>query len=138
MGFDTRLGAAAVARISLGGPPAMRQFLCAALFLTACGPVEDDSDDMVTTDAALTGNVPVGSTLKTTGNVNLRSRPDTTYAVKTVVTSGAMVTTINQASPTGRFYNVSFNGQEGWVSGLYLQFVSGPTNGMPTDMGQTF
>ena len=83
-----------------------RTLLCAVIFLAACDAVAPD--DVTSANDALTGDVPIGSTLKTTGNVNLRSGPDTTYAIEDVATKGSLVTTINTASPTGRFYNVSF------------------------------
>jgi hypothetical protein len=54
-----------------------------------------------------------------------------------VLTSGSQVTVVT-ASPSGRFYNVSFNGEVGYVSGLYLQFVKGPDGGMPMGTGATY
>jgi hypothetical protein len=104
-----------------------RTLLCAVIFLAACDAVAPD--DVTSANDALTGDVPIGSTLKTTGNVNLRSGPDTTYAIEDVATKGSLVTTINTASPTGRFYNVSFDGHDGWISGTYLQLVHGPQTG---------
>jgi hypothetical protein len=116
----------------------MRPLVLGALFLAACGPSEVEPDDMSTTDSALTGDVPIGSTLKTTGNVNFRSGPDTTYAVLSVATTGTLVTTVNTTSPSGRFYNVQLNGQTGWISGVYLQLVKGPATTMGPGMGNAY
>jgi cell wall-associated NlpC family hydrolase len=58
--------------------------------------------------------------------VNLRTGPGTSYAVRTVLPSGAKVTTINVAAPSNGFFNVQYNGLTGWTSGTYLTLVSTP------------
>jgi hypothetical protein len=74
----------------------------------------------------LTGSVPIGSTLATTANLNLRTGPGTSYTVRLVIPSGAHVTTVNVTAPSNGFYNVSYNGVAGWASGSYLTLVSSP------------
>lgn len=86
-------------------------------------------EDLATTADALTGTIAVGSTLKTTGNLNLRTGPSTGYSVRLVIPNGASVTTVNQAAGSGGFYNIKYNGTTGWSSGAYLKLV---TSGTPT------
>lgn len=112
------------------------------LVLTACGPSlgavstgADDRDGEGVLTAApengtiaqeLTAGVPIGSTLKTTSSLNLRSGPSTTNSIRLVLPSGAQVVTVNQATPTNSFYNVKYNGVTGWAHGSYLTLVSVP------------
>ncbi len=69
---------------------------------------------------------PIGSTLRTTANLNMRSGPGTTYAVRLVIPSGADVITVNQTDPVSGWYNIKYNGVEGWSSGSYLTFIAPP------------
>src|SRR3954466_15315011 len=88
------------------------------------GDIGDDDmlvsadEDLASTSAALSGSVPVGSTLQTTANLNLRSGAGTGYAIRLVIPSGATVTTV-AAAPSGGFYNLKYNGTTGWSSGTY-------------------
>ena len=86
------------------------------------------ADETATVAQNLSGNQLLGSTLKTTGNLNLRSGPATTYAVRTVMPLGAEVTVVD-AAPSGGFYNVKYNSLVGWASGSYL-VASAPSNGL--------
>lgn len=81
------------------------------------------------TGGGLTGSVPIGSILRTTGNLNLRSGPGTSHPVLQVMPLGAQVTTVQTTDPTGGFYNVSHNGTVGWASGSYLTLVQAGTGG---------
>ncbi len=66
------------------------------------------------------------TTLRTTGNLNLRAGPATTFAVLTVIPLGATVTLLDPVSVSG-FLEVSYNGIEGWCSQSYLEGVPHPT-----------
>ncbi|MBL8956713.1 MAG: SH3 domain-containing protein [Myxococcaceae bacterium] len=101
------------------------------LALLACAPtlegdVGDDSllrgedDELAQTSSALTGTVAVGTTLKATANLNLRSGPGTSNAVRLVMPAGSTMTVVT-ASPSNGFYNVKYNGTTGWASGQYLK-----------------
>ncbi len=85
-----------------------------------------NEDTIATSTSRLTGTVPVGSVLKTTAALNLRTGPSTSYQVRLVIPLGGQVTTINTTSPSGSFYNVRYNGIDGWASGNYLTLVSSP------------
>jgi hypothetical protein len=109
-----------------------RTILC-ALLLSGCGISSDafvgSDDSAAVTGSALSSAVDIGSTLKTTANVNLRSGPSTSYSIREVVPKGDTVVTINRTTPSGAFYNVNYDGLDGWIHGAYLQFVIGPGDG---------
>ena len=77
----------------------------------------------------LSSGVPLGSTLSTTGNLNLRTGAGTGYHVRLVIPKGAHVTTVNRTTPSGGWYNIKYNGVTGWSSGSYLKLVSSPSGG---------
>lgn len=87
------------------------------------------NDELGTMSSELSAGVPLGSTLKTTANLNLRSGPSTSNAVRLVIPQGATVTTVNTTSPSGGWYNIKYNGVTGWSSGSYLTLVSSPSTG---------
>ena len=87
------------------------------------------ADESATIEGELSAGVAIGSTLKTTTGLNLRSGPGTSYAVRLVIPGGATVTTVNTASPSNGFYNIKYNGVTGWSSGAYLTLVSSPSTG---------
>lgn len=95
-------------------------------FSAAAGEELLSVDELAVTADALTSSVPVGSTLKTTANLNLRSGVGTGYAVRLVIPKGANVVTVNTTQPSGGWYNVKYNGVTGWASGSYLTLVSTP------------
>lgn len=78
------------------------------------------------TVTGLTGDLALGSTLRTTTTLNLRTGPGTENSVRLVLPDGANVLTVNVSSPENGWYNVSYNGVEGWASGKYLELVRGP------------
>jgi murein DD-endopeptidase MepM/ murein hydrolase activator NlpD len=102
-----------------------------AAVLIACSgedaAVPGAGDELASTSAALTGSVPLGSTLQTTAPLNLRTGASTSYAILLTVPQGAFVTTVNTTSPTNGFYNVKYGGTVGWASGAYLKLVSSPS-----------
>lgn len=108
-------------------------WLVAAMVLVGCaGTVgETDSDIMTgaedevgTVDAELSSGVPIGSKLKTTSNLNLRTGAGTGYRVRLVIPKGGTVTTVNRSTPVKGWYNVKYNGVTGWAYGSYLNKVS--------------
>lgn len=62
----------------------------------------------------------------TTGNLNMRSGPGTSYAVLLVIPKGAEVQVLNSSST---WYKVSYSGKTGYVSSAYL--ASSPTAPTP-------
>lgn len=109
-----------------------------AVGLVGCaGAVSDtpmDSDllegveETGTISQELSSGVAIGSTLRTTANLNLRTGASTGYRVRLVIPRGARVTTVNRSTPAGGWYNIKYNGVVGWSYGGYLAFVSGPSN----------
>ncbi len=89
------------------------------------------ADEFAEAFGELSTSVPVGTTLKTTGNLNLRSGAGTGYAVRLVIPKGATVTTVNQTAPSNGFYNVKYNGTTGWASGTYLETVGAVSGSLP-------
>ena len=82
------------------------------------------ADDKGNVSADLAGGVPIGSQLKTTASLNLRTGPGTGNSIRLVIPEGATVVTVNTASPTNGWYNIKYNGVVGWSSGAYLTLVS--------------
>jgi hypothetical protein len=85
------------------------------------------------TSSAITADVPIGSIMQTTGNLNLRAGPSTSNSILHVIPKGAQVVTVNTTTPQNSFYNVKHNGVEGWAHGAYLTLV---TPGPGDDGGQ--
>ncbi len=63
------------------------------------------------------------ATLVATSDVNLRSGPGTSYAVLDVVPDGSTVTLLDPTEQNG-FYNVQYQGEDGWCSASYLEASS--------------
>jgi len=110
-------------------PRRIRLFALLAILLTApltvaCtgSPEEDGMDESaVSTDSAVTDAVAAGSRRVTTTRVNLRETPSqaTRDNVITVMPMGAVVT-VRSGTPSGGFYNVEYEGQEGWAYATFL------------------
>lgn len=84
-----------------------------------------EAEDVGTAEsAAISGSYTVGTVLKTTSDLNLRTGADTTYAVVTVMPSGSAVKLLQSSPSNTKWYKVSFNGLSGWTSGDYLNVVS--------------
>lgn len=92
------------------------------------------SEDKATISSELTGGVAIGSTLKTTAGLNLRTGAGMEFRVRLVIPAGAEVTTINRSTPDGSWYNIRYNGIEGWSHGGYLTLVrsAAPAPTQPT------
>lgn len=73
----------------------------------------DESSDPVSASLA------VGTVLKVTGNLNLRSAASTSASVLEVMPKGDTVTVLKSAPKNG-YYNVDHDGASGWASGKYL------------------
>lgn len=62
---------------------------------------------------------PAALTLTTTADVNLRSGPSTSNSILAVIPLGTEVSTLSP-DPVNGFYNVRYDGIDGWTSGKYL------------------
>lgn len=80
------------------------------------------SGDVATPD--LGPSTPICTVLEATTDVNLRQGPATTYSVILVVPTGAQVTTINSEQSQNGFYNVSYQGVQGYTYANYYRVVS--------------
>ncbi len=107
--------------------------LAGVLVLAGCGggSLEIQSEQLIGEDesmAQLTGelssSVAIGTTLKATTNVNLRSGPSTGDKVLRVVANGSTVKTVERTTPSNGFYKVNHNGVVGWTHGAYYTVVS--------------
>ena len=78
---------------------------------------------------ALSGSIPIGTTLRATTALNLRSGPSTGNQILRVIPSGAKVKTVNTSSSKNGFYNVEYNGTVGWSYGGYLDQTGGGGSG---------
>jgi hypothetical protein len=92
-------------------------------------------DETAAVSQELSSGVPIGSTLATTANLNLRTGAGMGYSIRLVIPSGAHVTTVNRSTPSSGWYNIKYNGVSGWSYGSYLKLVSSPTSGGGTSGG---
>ncbi len=102
--------------------------------LVACSAASPD-DDAIADDSALTetgsalsGDVPAGTSLVTTANVNLRSEAKIANNVLRVVPRATRVVATGGAAQNG-FYAVTVNGTAGFVSAKYLARAPAATEG---------
>lgn len=93
------------------------------------GDVLTSAEEYGTLSSELSSGVALGSTLRTTSNLNLRTSASLSAQVRLVIPSGATVTTVNVSQPSGGWYNVKYNGVTGWSYGAYLNLVSQPSTG---------
>lgn len=75
------------------------------------------------TSQELANGVLAGSTLRTTANLNLRSGPGLDQSIRLVIPEGSHVTALSGTASNG-FYNIRYNGLEGWSYGAYLALSS--------------
>ena len=94
---------------------------------TAEGDLLTGAEETGTLSSELSSGVALGSTLRTTSNLNLRTSASLSAQVRLVIPSGATVTTVNATQPSGGWYNVKYNGVTGWSYGTYLNLVSSPS-----------
>ncbi len=99
--------------------------VAAGLLLSLSGCEAADTDeDVGSLSSELSSGVPIGSTLATTGALNLRKGAGTGFTILKVMPLGSRVVTINRTTSLNGFFNVSFNGVTGWASGNYLKLVA--------------
>lgn len=104
-----------------------------SLFALGCSNVGDDGevvgadDEFGTSENALSGDIGVGTTLRTTTGLNIRSGAGTNFAVLVTVPQGATLT-VRVAAPVNGFYAVTYADTEGWASGQYLTTNDAPAN----------
>jgi uncharacterized protein YraI len=110
---------------------------------SAADTIQDETltsaDETATMADAITASYPVGTTLATTANLNLRTGASTGYGVILVMPNGAHVTT-TESAPRSGFYHVQYGSHQGWAYGGYLRVVStggGSTGGGSTGGGST-
>jgi uncharacterized protein YraI len=114
--------------------------LVAALAFAGCSAAPEDQDldgldEGVDSQAeGVTGNVAAGTKLVATGNVNLRSGPSTSKSVLRVVPNGGEVV-VKTSTPSGGFYEVTFDGTTGWTSGKFYTMGAPPDSGGEIDVG---
>lgn len=109
----------------------MRALPLSLLLVTAlagCGPEHGVPEAPVgaleTHPAAVISGAARGSTIQAVEGVNLRTGPGTTYAVIVTVPAGKTATVLN-ATPSGGFYQVDYQGSTGWTHGDYWNVVAG-------------
>lgn len=114
--------------------PTWMATLTAAL-LGACGGeayVETEiltgAEETGVLSAELSSSVAVGSTLRSTTAVNLRSGPSTSHKTLLVVPRAALVVTVDLTTPSNGFYKVKYNGTVGYSHGAYYELVSSPAS----------
>lgn len=99
--------------------------------LPACSGSDDLSSEeligadesVASTTEGVSGALEVGSKLKSTTNVNLRTGPSTNYDILHVVPSGSEATVVEANAQNG-FYKIKHNGTTGWSSGQYYAKVN--------------
>jgi hypothetical protein len=105
--------------------------------LAACGgqaSVELESealsgaDETGVLEGALSTGVPTGASLRTTSNLNLRTKPSLESTVLRTLPAGSRVTAVT-GKPSGSWYQVTHNGLSGWSHGGWLRLEAAPTPG---------
>jgi uncharacterized protein YraI len=108
----------------------------ASLVGTGCAAIPDEGDSAELTGAdettaagehAVTDAIPVGSTLRATANVNLRTGASQSYSILHVVPEGSTVEVVASA-PKGGYYKIKHAGTIGWSFGKYYQLASQPSD----------
>ena len=97
---------------------------------------EELKEDVGVQGEGVSGNLGVGSSLKATGNVNLRASASTGAKIYHVIPNGATVT-VEAAAPNNGFYKVKHNGTVGWSYGQYFEPVGGADGAVPNGSSMT-
>lgn len=107
--------------------PIAALFTLIAALVVGCAPGTSDpesetlqgADETIASgEDGLTGSVPVGTTLRSTTGVNLRTGPSTSKSILYTVPEGSKVV-VQQAAPSNGFYKIKHNGTIGWSYGAY-------------------
>ena len=85
------------------------------------------ADDTAVGSADISSSYPVGSILRTTANLNLRTGASTSYRVILVMAQGSRVT-LTESRPRSGWYHVRYGSTTGWAYGGYLALVSTPSS----------
>jgi len=122
---------------------ALASTLAASLFsLTACSNLPDSEEITGTPEETvgnnqgeLSGSLPIGTTIISTTDVNLRSAPSTSASILHVVPNGSSVT-VEATDPQSGFYKVKHNGTVGWSFANYYKAAPVPaaTPVVPADL----
>jgi hypothetical protein len=100
-----------------------KTFLIVLAVLSGCeGVVSDDALGSLSEELSI--GLPIGTTLVTTGGLNLRRGAGTQFGVIHVMPQGTSVVTVNRTTPLNGFYNVNDHGTVGWASGTYVKQVA--------------
>lgn len=65
---------------------------------------------------------PAATKFTTTANLNLRTGPSTSDSIILTMPKGSEIEAVEE-TPTDNWYHVTFNGQDGWASGSYLEEI---------------
>ncbi len=104
---------AALASLAAGLALALASAGCSA---DAGGLDEEAADESA---EAISGSISAGTTLIVNRPLNLRSGPSRSASVRTVMPEGARVTAAGGSAQDG-YYRVTYNGQDGYAFGSYL------------------
>ncbi len=109
---------------------------CAGGASAADGASSSAADDSSASalSSALSTSIPVGSTLETVANLNLRTGAGTDHSVILVIPDGATVT-VQSATSTRGWYNVKYDGHVGYSAGQYLVLESSGSGGSDAGSG---
>ncbi|MBK9263485.1 MAG: SH3 domain-containing protein [Polyangiaceae bacterium] len=92
-------------------------------------------ETVASTTEGVSGSIAVGTKLKSTTNVNLRTGPSTSYSILHVVPSGSEVSVVT-AEPKNGWYKIKHNGTTGWSSGQYYTKVTSGGGGGTLSAGR--
>jgi hypothetical protein len=99
----------------------------ASSIANGCAPNGEDGasqltalDDNSVSTSEITQAHPIGTRFRTTGNVNYRRTASTSGAIIMVVPAGTDVFAAAGTGPTSGFYNVRYQGYNGWIRGSHL------------------
>lgn len=108
------LGGLAILTFALGGCGAPQDEA------TSTDVASDSADENTGVSAdALTGSRPVGSTLTTSANLNLRTGASTNHTILLTMPRGSSVSVVT-SQPSGAWYQVKYGSRTGWAHGNYL------------------
>jgi len=82
-----------------------------------------NEDEVDFAGESVAGPVAVGTEMKATDAVNIRTGASTSYKVLKVVPAGGIVTVVS-GTPSGAWYNVKYAGITGWTHGAYYNRIS--------------
>lgn len=96
---------------------------------TVGGESLQGADESAVAVSEITASYPIGTTVATTANLNLRTGPSTSNRVILVMPTGARAVTVQYTAPQNGFYKVRYGSTEGFCYGGYLRLISTPGGG---------